>query len=179
MNNISPVLDGKIKNLKMLILDIDGVMTNGCIGYYKDGEIKFFNVRDGRAVLNAVSFGFIVGFISGRTNIVNRRRAEELKASFIIEGQSDKNTAFERVLQEYQIPAQECMYMGDDIQDIVLFEKVGFAVTVADAPSYIDRFCDYRTAASGGNGAIREVVDLIFEKQGLLEKSINFFKKGE
>lgn len=179
MNNNSPVLDGKIRSLKMLILDIDGVMTNGGIGYHKDGEIKFFNVRDGRAVLNAVSFGFIVGFISGRASPVNRRRAKELKASFILEGQADKVAAFEKVLQEYKIPAQECMYMGDDIQDIVLFEKVGFAVTVADAPSYIDRFCDYRTTAAGGSGAVREVIDLIFAKQGLLEKSINFFKKGK
>ncbi|MDD5698413.1 MAG: HAD hydrolase family protein [Victivallaceae bacterium] len=172
-------LDEQIKHLKMLVLDIDGVMTDGRIGYCRDEEeeIKFFNVRDGRAILNAISFGFIVGFISGRIHAANRRRAQELKAGFIIEGQTDKNAALEEILQKYQITARECMYMGDDIQDIVLFEKVGFAVTVADAPPYIDRFCDYRTAAPGGHGAIREVIDLIFEKQGLLEKSINFFKE--
>lgn len=175
----STALVKKAAKIKMLVFDIDGVMTDGRVGYSANDEVKFFNVRDGRSILNAVSFGFIVGFISGRSCEANRRRAKELKAHFIFEGQFDKLEALDKMLEKHGLSHAECMYMGDDIQDLPMFEKVGLSATVGDSPAYVKKACDYCAKAKGGHGAIRETLDMIFDAQGVLEKSINFFKGSE
>ena len=156
----------KIDKIKALVLDIDGVLTDGRLGYSAGDEIKFFHVRDGHGIKMAIRGGILVGVLSGRVAESNRKRAKELGFSFFYEGQKDKRKAFELLLKEQNLKADECLYMGDDVVDLPPMLKSGLAVTVADAPEYMDKYCDFRTIRGGGQGAVREVIDWLLMKQG-------------
>jgi 3-deoxy-D-manno-octulosonate 8-phosphate phosphatase (KDO 8-P phosphatase) len=153
------ISQNKINKIKAIILDIDGVLTDGKIGY-SDGpeEIKFFHVRDGSAIKMALNAGLAVGVLSGRSSMANRRRAEELDLSFTYEGEKDKKAAFGRLLLEQNLVYEECLYIGDDFIDISPLVKSGIGVIVGNAPKELDEFCDFRTEAFGGNGAVREAI---------------------
>jgi len=156
----------KIDKIKALVLDIDGVLTDGRLGYSAGDEIKFFHARDGHGIKMAIRGGILVGVLSGRIAESNRKRAKELGFSFFYEGQKDKRKAFELLLKEQNLEADECLYMGDDVVDLPPMLKCGIAVTVADAPEYMDKYCDFRTVKGGGQGAVREVIDWLLMKQG-------------
>jgi YrbI family 3-deoxy-D-manno-octulosonate 8-phosphate phosphatase len=156
----------KIDKIKALVLDIDGVLTDGRLGYSAGDEIKFFHVRDGHGIKMAIRSGILVGVLSGRVAESNRKRAKELGFSFFYEGQKDKRKAFELLLKEQNLKADECLYMGDDVVDLPPMLKSGIAVTVADAPEYMDKYCTFRTIKGGGQGAVREVIDWLLMKQG-------------
>jgi 3-deoxy-D-manno-octulosonate 8-phosphate phosphatase (KDO 8-P phosphatase) len=156
----------KIDKIKALVLDIDGVLTDGRLGYGAGDEIKFFHARDGHGIKMAIRGGILVGALSGRVAESNRKRAKELGFSFFYEGQKDKRKAFELLLKEQNLKADECLYMGDDLVDLPPMLKSGIAVTVADAPEYMDKYCDFRTIKGGGQGAVREVIDWLLMKQG-------------
>ena len=156
----------KIDKIKALVLDIDGVLTDGRLGYSAGDEIKFFHARDGHGIKMAIRGGILVGVLSGRVAESNRKRAKELGFSFFYEGQKDKRKAFELLLKEQNLKADECLYMGDDVVDLPPMLKSGIAVTVADAPEYMDKYCDFRTVKGGGQGAVREVIDWLLMKQG-------------
>jgi len=156
----------KIDKIKALVLDIDGVLTDGRLGYSAGDEIKFFHARDGHGIKMAIRAGILVGVLSGRVAESNRKRGKELGFSFFYEGQKDKRKAFELLLKEQNLKADECLYMGDDVVDLPPMLKSGLAVTVADAPEYMDKYCDFRTVKGGGQGAVREVIDWLLMKQG-------------
>ena len=156
----------KIDKIKALVLDIDGVLTDGRLGYSAGDEIKFFHARDGHGIKMAIRGGILVGVLSGRVAESNRKRAKELGFSFFYAGQKDKRKAFELLLKEQNLKADECLYMGDDVVDLPPMLKSGLAVTVADAPEYMDKYCDFRTIRGGGQGAVREVIDWLLMKQG-------------
>ena len=165
MNNISPERWCKIR---AVVLDIDGILTDGRIGYGTGSpeEIKFFHVRDGHGIKLAMRAGFMVGVLSGRKSAANARRAAELSLSFVYEGQKDKLTAFHQLLDEQKLTAAECLYMGDDTIDLPVMREAGIAVTVADAPAYMDVEADFRTVHAGGCGAVREVIDQLLMQSG-------------
>ena len=153
------ISQNKINKIKAVILDIDGVLTDGKIGYSENPEeLKFFHVRDGSAIKMAIRAHLLVGVLSGRSSKANRKRAEELGLNFIYEGEKDKRTAFDRLLLEQNLKCEECLYIGDDFIDIPPLVKSGIGVIVGDAPRELDEFCDFRTDAFGGNGAVREVI---------------------
>ena len=162
----------KIDKVKALVLDIDGVLTDGRLGYSAGDEIKFFHARDGHGIKMAIRGGILVGVLSGRIAESNRKRAKELGFSFFYEGQKDKRKAFELLLKEQNLKADECLYMGDDVVDLPPMLKCGIAVTVADAPEYMDKYCDFRTVKGGGQGAVREVIDWLLMKQGKWEQQM-------
>ena len=162
-----------VKKIKTLIFDIDGVLTDGRFGYDGgDQEIKFFHARDGHGIKLAMRTGMKVGILSGRSSNANRKRAEELGFDFIYENQKDKKMAFLRILQEHNLKAEECFYMGDDLVDIPVFKMVGVSATVADAPEYMDKYCDFRTMHCGGHGAAREIIEIILKEQGTWKQII-------
>ncbi len=169
-------LKEKASKIKAIVLDIDGVLTNGLIGYsgFSDQEMKFFHVRDGHGIKLAKRAGLKVGVLSGRTAEANRKRAVELEFDFFYQGKKDKREAFEILLKEQNLSASECLYMGDDVVDLPIMTKVGISVTVADAPEYMDKYCDFRTKLRGGEGAVREVIELLLKEKGkwdeLMEK---------
>jgi YrbI family 3-deoxy-D-manno-octulosonate 8-phosphate phosphatase len=159
-------LQNKAKKIKAILLDIDGVLTDCRVGYHNDDEVKFFHVRDGHGIKLAIRAGIIVGAVSGRSAAANKRRANELGFSFLYESQKDKREAFAKLLEDFSLTPEECLYIGDDVIDIPIMRKVGIAVTVADAPEYIEKFCDFRTKVKGGYGAVREVIDWLLMEQG-------------
>lgn len=158
----------RCKKIRAIVLDIDGVLTDGRIGYGtgSDEEIKFFHVRDGHGIVMARRAGFKVGILSGRSSAANRRRAAELKLDFVYEGELNKAEGFEKLLIEQNLSADEIMYIGDDVVDIPPFKRAGIAVCVGDAPDDLDNFIDIRTCANGGCGAVREAIEMILKEQG-------------
>ena len=156
--------------IKAIVLDIDGVLTDGMLGYDGQTEIKFFHVRDGHGLKMAMRAGLLVGALSGRSAASNRVRAAELEFDFLYEGKKDKKEAFKVLLQEQHLTPEECLYIGDDVVDIPILRQVGIGVTVADAPEIMDHYVHFRTRLPGGHGAVREVVDRLLQEQGKLDK---------
>jgi len=161
-------LKQKASKIKAVVLDIDGVLTNGLIGYsgVAGEEMKFFHVRDGHGIKLAKRAGLMVGALSGRTAGANKKRAAELEFDFLYEGKKDKGAAFEVLLKELNLKEDECLYIGDDVVDIPILRRAGIAVTVADAPDYMDEYCDFRTSCKGGEGAVREVLEMLLKEKG-------------
>jgi YrbI family 3-deoxy-D-manno-octulosonate 8-phosphate phosphatase len=163
---VSTVGNGAFSKIRAIVLDIDGVLTDGRFGYDgSENEIKFFHARDGHGIKLAMRAGFKVGALSGRESSANKKRAEELGFSFLYEGQKNKKEALEILLEENQLKSEEVLYIGDDIVDLPVFKEVGIAVVVGDAPVYLDEFTAFRTDLSGGHGAVREVIEILLKEQ--------------
>jgi 3-deoxy-D-manno-octulosonate 8-phosphate phosphatase (KDO 8-P phosphatase) len=155
-----------VEKINAIILDIDGVLTDGTIAYDADGrEIKYFNARDGHGIKLAMRAGLKVGLLSGRESQANKKRAAELGLDFIYENIKDKKTGFLKLLEEHDLKPEECLFVGDDLVDIPPMKMAGMAATVADAPEFLDQFCDYRSTLPGGRGAVREIIELILKEQ--------------
>ncbi|MDD5728940.1 MAG: HAD-IIIA family hydrolase, partial [Victivallales bacterium] len=152
--------------IKALVLDIDGVLTDGRVGYSSGDEIKFFNVRDGHGIKMLMRAGFKVGALSGREAAANRQRAAELNFAFLYEGRKNKEEAFAILLEENSLKAEECLYIGDDVVDIPVLRQAGIGVIVGDAPEYMDEFADFRTVTAGGYGAVREICEWLLQQRG-------------
>ncbi len=162
----------KFKDITAIVLDVDGVLTDGKIGYGNgsDEETKFFHVRDGHAIVLARRANIKVGILSGRASDANYQRALDLQMDFMYQGKKDKAEAFEILLDEQRLEPEEVMYIGDDIVDIPPFKRAGLSICVADAPDYIDEYVHMRTKATGGNGAVREVIEQLLKAQGVWDK---------
>ena len=163
-------LSEKARLIRAIILDVDGVLTDGGIGYGCDKEeIKFFNVKDGFGINLLQRAGLKVGIISSRRSVANRLRAEELSFDFIYEGVKDKRNAFECLLSTQMLRPEECLYIGDDVPDIPILQEVGISVGVADAAPEVLQNADMKTEATGGHGAVREVAVWLLKQQGIWE----------
>ncbi|MCK5803539.1 MAG: HAD-IIIA family hydrolase, partial [Lentisphaeria bacterium] len=161
-------LSEKLLRVRAVVLDVDGILTDGRIGYGGDGkEIKFFDVKDGLGIKLLQKNGFLVGILSGRGSMANRTRAEELKLDFVYEKKRDKATAFATLLEEHGLKASECLYMGDDLVDLAVLRQAGVSATVSDAHPAVRESCLLVTAARGGRGAVREVAELLLDGRGV------------
>lgn len=170
----------KVQSIKAIILDVDGVMTNGQIGFASHdgasfGTIKFFNVRDGHAIKMALHQQLLVGVISGRDDVTTRQRCEELGMSFVYIGQNDKMVAFEEVLRDFSLTGEECLFVGDDVVDLPVMRRCGLAVTVADGEAEVVPYTDWQTTLGGGQGAVREVIFRVLKGQGRWEQAMARF----
>ena len=161
-------LPDNISDIKAIVLDVDGVLTDGRIGYGGGSprEIKFFDVRDGQGIRLAMRAGLLVGILSGRKSQANRIRAKELGLSFLYEGCLDKLSGWETLLAEQNLTPEECMYIGDDVVDMPPMRRSGFPVAVADAAPELDSVAVLRTKHSGGRGAVREAIEILLKGQG-------------
>ena len=161
----------KIKRIKVLLLDVDGVMTDGSIIIDNNGiESKSFHVRDGHGIKLLQRAGVKVGIITGRDSEVVLKRAAELGIEIIYQGMKVKMEAFNSILKDEKISSEEVAYVGDDVVDLPVMREVGFSVAVADASHVILPHVDYVTEKCGGRGAVREVTDLILEGKGLWDE---------
>jgi 3-deoxy-D-manno-octulosonate 8-phosphate phosphatase (KDO 8-P phosphatase) len=161
--------------VKLVISDVDGVLTDGTIGLNERGEeCKTFSVRDGMGVTLLKLSGIEVGFLSSRQSSVVRHRAEGLGVSIHFSGVEAKLPQLEAILRSTGIPAGEMCYLGDDLVDIPCLRLAGFPVAVADAHPEVKRYAEYITRLRGGQGAFREVAELILRARAawrpLLEK---------
>jgi 3-deoxy-D-manno-octulosonate 8-phosphate phosphatase (KDO 8-P phosphatase) len=160
-------LHADVHTVTAVILDIDGVLTDGRIGYGSDdNEIKFFDVKDGHGIKLLLRTGIKVGVFSGRSSAANQRRADELGLAFIYQGEKNKKEAFRRVLNEQGLTAEQVLYIGDDLVDLPVMRQAGIAVAVADAVTDAKAAADWITAAPGGRGAVREVAEWLLKQQG-------------
>ena len=162
-------LHDKAQRIRALVLDIDGVLTDGRIGYVGETEVKAFHVRDGHGLKLARRAGLKVGALSGRASAANRRRAAELEFDFLYEGCKDKAAAFVGLLAEQGLRPEECLVIGDDLVDLPVLRAAGIAVAVADAIPELDAVCDFRTTLPGGAGAVREAIEWLLKETGRWE----------
>jgi 3-deoxy-D-manno-octulosonate 8-phosphate phosphatase (KDO 8-P phosphatase) len=144
-------------------MDCDGVLTDGRLYFSKDGEVmKAFHVRDGQGIVLWRAAGFRSGIISGRdAGAIIKARADELGMNYVRVGSKDKVADFREIISDAGVTAEETAFIGDDIGDLELLTIVGFPVSVADASDVVKAVAKYVTAKNGGDGAVREVIDLI------------------
>lgn len=165
-------LQTKLKKIRMVLLDVDGVLTDGRIIYGDDGtEYKAFDAHDGYGIERARKAGLKIGIITGRLSPVVQRRAEELGVFDLYQNFMDKVTALEEIKRKHQLRDEECAYIGDDAFDLPLLQKVGFSAAPKDALEEVTRKVDYVTKVRGGRGAVREVIDMVLRAQEKLSPS--------
>jgi 3-deoxy-D-manno-octulosonate 8-phosphate phosphatase (KDO 8-P phosphatase) len=163
----------KASHIKAIFFDVDGVLTDGKIVYDDTGhEIKAFNVKDGLIISHLKKAGIIVGIISGRESLAVSRRCTELQLDFCHQGIMDKGTTCEKLMAHYNLKPRHVAFIGDDINDLPVFKKVGFTICPKDAIVYLHNRVDLVTFASGGQGVLREVADLVLAASGLLKKMV-------
>jgi len=165
------------KNVKLLILDVDGVLTKGEIIYDSQGaELKIFNVKDGLGVFLLSKVGIKTIFLSANNSSILKRRAKDMKVVEVIGGVLPKESVLGRIKKKYKVKESEICFVGDDWIDLGLLEKVGVSVAVSDASLAVKKVAKYVTRKKGGEGAVREVVDLIFKSQNLEKKIYKIVK---
>ena len=153
--------------VKVMIFDVDGILTDGSLHYGPDGEaMKTFNVLDGLGIELLQKSGVVAAIISARKSPIVVRRALDLKILHVYQGIHDKRIAFEQLLAATGVTDQECGYLGDDVIDFPLLLRVGFSCTVPSGHATLQQRVRYVTKANGGRGAAREVCDLILRAQG-------------
>ncbi len=161
----------KAGQVKLLVLDVDGILSNGQIIYDANGiETKAFSVQDGVGIKSLARYGILTAIITGRSSPMVDKRAQEIGINYVVQGRDDKLIALTELLasidQSLNISAADCAYMGDDLPDIKALQTVGFAATVPNAHSEVINRCDMITTRAGGYGAVREVCDLILKGHG-------------
>ncbi len=157
----------KVKKIKLLILDVDGVLTNGKINLDEKGkEIKVFDVQDGFGIVFFKKAGFKTAIISARSAEAVTVRAKDLKFDKVYQDAYPKISAYQKLLKSLKLKDEEACFMGDDLPDICLLNKVGLAVAPANAVAEVKKCVDYVTKRKGGEGAVRETVELILKTQG-------------
>ena len=156
----------KASKVKLLLMDCDGVLTDGQMYFGHTGEeLKSFFVRDGQGLVMFHNAGFKSGIISGRSSPIVEMRAGQLGIEYIYQGKKNKADAFHEIAAESGFPAEEIAWIGDDTPDIDVFPHVGFAIAVADAHDAVKAAAHYVTQRDGGRGAVREVIDMIMDSQ--------------
>jgi 3-deoxy-D-manno-octulosonate 8-phosphate phosphatase (KDO 8-P phosphatase) len=169
LSTVFPMND-RLAKIKLLLLDVDGVMTDGRIIYDSNGvESKFFNVKDGHGIKMVQRAGIEVGIISGRQSQVAANRAAELGIVHVYQKALDKITPYLDILGKTGLDDTQVAFMGDDIVDIPVMRRVGFAAAPADAVEEVIPHVHYIAKNRGGWGAVREVCDLLLKGQGVWE----------
>ena len=168
----------RAKRIKVVIFDVDGVMTDGGLTIGDDGqEYKTFNTQDGLGMKLLRQSGVQMAIITGRTSKVVTQRAESTGVAHFYQGVDDKLEAFNDLLKKMKINADEAAFMGDDVVDVPPMLRCGLALTVPAAPDSVQQHAHYTTQKHGGHGAVREVCELIMQAQGTLDAQLTpFFK---
>ena len=179
MRNISRrELLGTARKVRLLILDVDGVLTDGSIVLDDSGnELKTFHVRDGHGIRLLLKSGIRVALITGRFSRVVERRAHELGIRDVYQSCFDKAAAYKELAEKYSLADHEIAYVGDDIVDIPVLRRCGFSVAVADAEAGIRPFVKMVTRKGGGRGAVREVCNLLLCAKGLWKDTMDEYSQ--
>lgn len=157
-------MDEILKNIRLLLVDVDGVMTDGRIIYDGNGlETKFFNVKDGHGIKMLQRHGVEIGIITGRTSVVVDIRAHELGISIVYQGALRKLESYDDIKLKTGLTDCEIAYIGDDIIDVPVMRRVAFSAAPSDALPEVRAVANYVTACAGGKGAVREVCDMIIK----------------
>ena len=158
------------KNIKLVLLDVDGVLTDGRLYYGNSGEeLKAFDIQDGLGIKLLQKGGVKVGIITGRRSALLQRRAEELAISPLVQGREDKWLALNEMMEDLGVSLKEIAFVGDDLPDLAVIKRVGLGITPANGSHIVASQADWQTKNSGGDGAVREVAELILSAQDKLE----------
>lgn len=169
------------KKIKLIAFDVDGTLTDGTLVMGPEGEAyKLFNAHDGLGLALAHRMGYKTGFITGRRSILVEKRAKELSCDFVLMGISDKVSALAELLDRYGLSWDEAAYMGDDLNDLPLFEKVGYSGCPADGMNENKKEAAFISTCSGGHGAAREFIETIIKSQHRWKEAVSsYYKKVE
>jgi 3-deoxy-D-manno-octulosonate 8-phosphate phosphatase (KDO 8-P phosphatase) len=162
----------KARQIRVLITDVDGVLTDGNV--YLDNqnnEWKAFNIKDGLGIKLLLNQGIEVVIITGRSSQIVTRRAAELGIRTVYQGRSDKRQAFEEILRQFSVMTDEVAHVGDDLPDLPLMQKSGLGLSVADAHWYVREHADWVTRSGGGQGALREIAELLLTSRQVLDST--------
>lgn len=163
-------LSKRAASIKLLLLDVDGVLTDGRLFFGNNGEeFKSFSTLDGQGVKTLQKSGVKVGIITGRTSNLVARRANDLGISILVQGREDKWDALQEILQEHPVGLDEIAFMGDDWPDLTVMTRVGLALTVANAHPSVASRAHWQSSERGGEGAVRAACDLIMQAQGTFD----------
>ncbi len=159
--------------IKLLIFDVDGVLTDGRLVFGDDGqEYKAFHSRDGHGMRMLQDSGVAVGIITGRSSKVVEHRMANLGIEHVYQGKREKLPAFEALIAKLELTAEQVAYMGDDVVDLPIMRRVGFAVATNDAHPLVSKHAHWQAPHNGGQGAARDLCELIMEAQGTLDSAL-------
>ncbi|MBR6374366.1 MAG: HAD hydrolase family protein [Victivallales bacterium] len=164
----------EVEDIRLLILDVDGVLTDGRIGYSSslEGEIKFFNVQDGTGISMLRRMGFKIAWLSGRQSNANRQRAKELKIDLLHEGCRNKAEGVTEIAAHFDVSLSQCAYIGDDLIDLPAMALVALPVAVGDAVPEVKKAALWQLERCGGKGAVREFAERLLKAQGNYDKAV-------
>ncbi len=167
MNPASISAEQRAARIRLLALDVDGILTDGRIIYGNDGEeLKAFNIKDGLGIKLLQAEGVRVAIITGRESAVVARRAGELGISHVIQGREDKRRALEELCELCELKLEECAYMGDDLPDLGAITACGLGMTAADAVQAVSDAVHWQSGLDGGQGAVRDACEFILRARG-------------
>jgi len=173
-------LTDKASRIKLILLDVDGVLTDSAVVIYGDGsESKRFHIRDGIALVWAQRVGLKVGILSARHSATTNQRAAQLGISLVYQGVSSKATAFDQILSDTAVTDAEVAYMGDDIVDLAVLKRVGLSAAPSDAVPEVRSLVDFVSTRCGGDGAVRELAELILRTQGHWSTIVSGYQNEE
>lgn len=162
--------------IKLLIFDVDGVLTDGRLGFGDDGqEYKFFHSRDGHGMRMLQDSGVEIGIITGRSSKVVEHRMANLGIQHVYQGKREKLPAFEELITKLGLRTEQVAYMGDDVMDLPIMRRVGLAVATNDAHPLVGRHAHWQAPHNGGQGAARDLCELIMEAQGTLDAALQLY----
>ena len=162
MSNITP----KIKKIKILLTDVDGVLTDGGMYYSNKGDVmKKFHARDGMAISLLKKNGIPTVIVTKEKTMIVKQWAKKMNIKKLYDGVVKKEQVIEKICREFKVKPEEIAFIGDDVNDVKLLEKVGMAAMPNNGVKQLRKICDYRCKSCGGEGALREIIDLILEKK--------------
>jgi 3-deoxy-D-manno-octulosonate 8-phosphate phosphatase (KDO 8-P phosphatase) len=169
-------LQARARRLQLILLDVDGVLTDGTVAIHSTGgESKSFHIRDGAAIVWARREGLEIGLLSGRPSEATARRAAELGISLVLQAGPDKMRSYQGVLAANTCEDDQVAYMGDDLLDLAVLERVGLSAAPADAAAEVRNRVHWVSTHAGGRGAVRELLELVLRAQGKWDRIIQTF----
>lgn len=166
---VTPNVRERASAVRLMIFDVDGVLTDGSLYYGENGELfKRFHALDGHGLRLLMEGGLTVALVTGRSGPIVSRRAAELGIADVMQGVRNKGAAVEELAQRHNIDLIHTGFMGDDVIDLPAMQRVGFAASVPNAPGYVTQFAHWVSSAPGGTGAVRECCDVLLAAQGRL-----------
>ncbi|MEW8505575.1 MAG: 3-deoxy-manno-octulosonate-8-phosphatase KdsC [Candidatus Thiodiazotropha sp.] len=169
-------IHAKASGVKLVIFDVDGVLTDGGLFLGDDGqEYKSFNSRDGHGMKMLQKTGVVIGIITGRTSEVVRIRMESLGIEHVYQGKHDKLPAYTELRDKLGLEDAEIAYVGDDVVDLPIMRRVGLAIAVNDAHPFVVQHAHWQTPHNGGRGAARDVCEMVLEAQGNLKSELDSY----
>ncbi|CAI8273597.1 MAG: 3-deoxy-D-manno-octulosonate 8-phosphate phosphatase KdsC [SAR92 bacterium MED-G29] len=174
---LSAAVTEAAKKIKLVLLDVDGVLTDGRLYYGNSGEeMKAFNIQDGLGIKLLQKGDIQVGIITGRVSALLQRRADELSIDPVVQGREDKLTALNELLATMDVQMDEIAFVGDDLPDLAVIRRVGLGITPANGSATVAAQAHWQTSKAGGQGAVREIAEMILEAQGKLQPILATFQ---